>query len=79
MRFAPELRVDSQWVPCMLDGGLDPPQMDTSPLPSAKMGLMGMKWEQSPSLFSDRDTEFRFFFFYHVFPLQEPPTCEEPV
>lgn len=46
--------------PCMLDDGLDPPHMDASPLPSAKLGLMGAKWEQSPSLFSDRDTELRF-------------------
>lgn len=43
--------------PCMLDDGLDPPHMDTSPLPSAKLGLVGAKWEQSPSLFSGRYTE----------------------
>lgn len=46
--------------PCMLDDGLDPPHMDTSPLPSAKLGLMGAKWEQSPSVFSGQYTESSF-------------------
>lgn len=49
----------------MLDDGLDPPHMDTSPLPSAKLGLMGAKREQSPSLFSGRDTESRFLMCSH--------------
>lgn len=47
----------------MLDDGLDPPHMDTSPLPSAKLGLMGAKREQSPSLFSGQDTESSFCWF----------------
>lgn len=50
---------------CMLDDGLDPSHMDTSPLPSAKLGLMGVKWEQSPSLFSDQDTESCFIMCPH--------------
>lgn len=49
--------------PCMLDDGLDPPHMDTGPLPSAKLGLMGAKREQSPSLFSGQDTESSFCWF----------------
>lgn len=46
--------------PCMLDDGLDPPHMDTGPLPSAKLGLMGAERKQSPSLFSGQDTESSF-------------------
>lgn len=34
--------------------------MDTSPLPSANLGPMGAKQEQSPSLFAGQDTESSF-------------------
>lgn len=55
----------AQWV-CtlfMLDDGLDPPHMNSSPLPSAKLGLVGAKWEQSPSLFCGWYTESCFCHF----------------
>lgn len=59
--------------PCMLDDGLDPPRMDTSPVPSAKLGPMGAKQEQSPSLFSSQDTKA--FAASSWVPTTESPKC----